>query len=618
MNKREPKYDASSIEVLSSDVARVRHHPAMYLGALGNRGVFQSFKELADNANDEVSAARGERLVFVRVDYDRGTVLVADTGRGIPVEVHAKTKLSGVETVMTMLHAGAKSYKSSKGSAYGKNKRGVHGVGASVTNALAKRLDLWTRRNGAWHHIAFEKGKTVEKLSRVKRVPVPWPKRGTIIEYVVDESVLQGELELASVVGWCDTARYFSPATIRLEVVRGKKSKTREFAPREPYRLLKKRMVEHDVSAVTDPIVVTGDGVRLVMAWTGASECHVYGSVSGSPTSGGTHMRGLEAAVRGALEKVAKRRAKRDGAVDPLVGLFAVLDVTVEVPSFEGQAKDRLASKGAHALVRDTVQPVLAKWVRKNRAKVVDIIEHARKITKIDDDAKSRKKMARETVQKGARLSLPKGFKAASSYPASERETYLVEGNSAAGTAKDACMPHQEVLPLRGKIPNVVKDGAKARTNEVIKNIVTVTGYDARNPKRKLRTGKLILLTDADQDGDHIAVLILAVVKREMPELLEQGLLYVVDAPLFEAYAKGTMVLGNVLADMRKQHGKLTHVNRMKGWGSCEAPVLRMAAFNPATRRLLRVSPASPKEGVLVDKLMGDNTDARKKLIGLR
>jgi len=621
--KKEQKYDSSSIEVFEG-LEGVRRHPGMYLGALGTQGHHQCFKELADNAKDEVTAARrGERRIHVYVNEKARTVIVADTGRGIPVDVHKKTKLSGIETVMTRLHAGAKSGKSSADSAYGKNKVGVHGVGASVVNALSNLFEVWTRRDGSWHYIAFEGGVTKKKLVRVKRLPHDvrppgkWPNKGTIVRYSIDEKLLSGHLDPTGVAAWCDLTRYFSPVTISLSVDGGQKKVAKTFEPKTPVDLLRRRMKRLELTADYDPILVKADGVRLVMTWTGGGDSTVLGSVSASPTSGGTHMRGLEFAVREAFAKATKRAGKKV-RIDPTIGMFAVLDVSIDQPSFEGQDKDRLASKAAYGLVRDAVLPALRKWVRKNKEAVKKIVEHAREINRIDVEASNKKKAARETRQKGGRLSMPRGFKAASSFPADRRETYLVEGNSAGGTAKMACMPWQEILPLRGKIANVIRDGSKALTNDVVQGIITVAGYDLRNPQRRLRTGKLVLLTDADHDGDHITVLLLTVIYKVMPELIAQGRVFVVDAPLFEAQSGDEVVLGNSLAEMQKLHGKVTKVNRMKGWGSCDAPLLKRVAFSPDTRRLLRVSAPTPAEGKEFELLMGDSSEGRKKLLKLQ
>lgn len=620
---KEKRYDSSSIEVFEG-LDGVRKHPAMYLGAIGSRGHYQCFKEIGDNGNDEVNATRGDKRLYVRFNQKTGFVIVADTGRGIPVDLHKKTKLSGVETVLTRLHAGAKSGKSSSETAYGKRKAGVHGVGASVVNALSEKMEVWTRRDGWWWHIAFAKGKTVSRLNKMKSLPkdvVPpnkWPKRGTIVRYRIDETVLAGNMEPGDLLAWCDLTRYFSAATIEVDIVGGETKVSKVFEPKTPQALLRRRLKQQGLTSDYDPIVISSGDVRLVMTWTGSAFSNLYGSVSASPTSGGTHMRGLEAAVKEAFEKQVKRVSKKGVKVDATVGMLAVLDVSVDQPSFEGQAKDRLASKHAFSVVKEAVLPVLKKWARRNKDAVKKIVEHAHTINKIDVDAKNKKAAARETRQRGGRLSFPKGFRAATSFAPEKRETYLVEGNSAGGTAKMACMPWQEVLPLRGKIANVVRDGSKALTNEVVQGIVTVTGYDLRNPQKKLRTGKLILLTDADHDGDHITVLLLAVIQKIMPELIEQGRVFIVDAPLFEAQSGDEIVLGNSLAEMQKKHGRLTKVNRMKGWGSCDAPLLKQVAFDPDSRRLIRVEAPSKDNAKEFELLMGHDTNSRKKLLELQ
>lgn len=596
-------YNAGSISVLD-EMEGVRTNPGMYLGDVDSNGTRQCFNEIWQNATDEATECGGGR---VRIVIRGDTVTVADEGRGIPVEIHPKSKISTLTTVLTRLHAGG---KTSGKSAYGSRTIGVHGVGASVVNALSSYMRVLTSRAGKWYSVEFSRGRIVHDVCISKPPGGRWA-RGTIVEYRLDKSILNAPLDVKAVRSLCDIGRHFSPVTVELDL-----NGTKEvLEPRRPQQLLERIIRKTGDEIILGPVSVSVSGIRLIAAWTKSPDCRIQAHVAGASVPSGTHVQGLEDACRVALQTVAGRTAK--GVEDATVGLVAVLDVSVDQPAFSGQAKNTLRTKAMRRIVREAVTPLLTKFMKANRAGALQIAEHAAAVNAIDREYKERRKLSKDTKGVRGKLSLPKGLVAALAFPASKRELYIVEGTSAKGTGKYAKEPWQEILPIRGKLPNLFKRKKDVGANEIVNDVIRAIGYDSARPDRPLRVNKIVLLVDADDDGDHIACLLLVLILKRMPELLRDGLIYLVDAPLFEAQSKdGTMVSGDVLADMERKYGKLSHVNRMKGWGGCEVPLLNAVAFNPATRRLLQVSSPTMEEKTKFEQLLGSDTAGRKELLG--
>ena len=591
------KYNATDISVASM-MEGVRSNPGMYVGDVDAAGTLQCFSEAMQNAVDEMRECGGGR-VLVCVRGKR--VTVADEGRGIPVDIHPKTGRSAVETVLTHVHAGG---KNASKTAYGSRTFGVHGVGISAVNALSERFTAWTFR-GAWWRIDLRRGAVVRELRRADP-PFPW-RRGTIVSYELDETILREPLSLRSVRHYCNIVRHFDP----IDVSYSDDERSATLERREPKALLDKSLRADDSELILGPVDFNAGGVRAVLAWTRASDASILAHVSGAPVPVGTHVQGLEDAVREAFAAV---RAKSSG--DPTVGLRAVIDVSVDRPSFSGQVKTALRTPAARRAVREATLKPLSKYLKANKVAALEVLDHAAKIGAIEERSSELKKLAKAAKSTQGSLSFPKGFVGAFSYPAEKRELYICEGRSASGSAEYAKLPHQEVLPLRGKMANVVSKKGALASNEVIAGMFRCVGYDPRDPDKKLRVGRVIMLPDADDDGDHIAVLMMTVFHRAMPRLIAEGRLFLCDAPLFEATdSRGEKVLGDNLAEMKKRGGTLRDVSRMKGWGGCPVPLLRSVAFDPATRRLIRVLPPSDAESRGLSELMGADSGARKALL---
>ena len=603
MAKKTLAYDAKSIVALEQ-ADGVRDNPSMYLEDGGEVGTFQMAKEIIDNASDEVGELQGDRQVLVVIDGEK--ITVADNGRGIPVERHSVTKLSALETVMTRLHAGAKGRGKA---AYGKRTIGVHGVGAAVVNALCTRMRVSTKRDGKWWRQEYAKGRATTKVV-AGRPPLPgWPK-GTVVEYERDASVMPSPLSPQRVLDYVALQAHFRETTT---VVRVGAKRERKFPPRPMSELL--RGIEHKMCVPA--LTIRTPDVRCVIAWRTMPESVVTTYVNGSPTAGrGTHAQGLDEGVADAFAKVFGAKTADE---DVTIGMHAVLDVSVDRPKFQGQAKTRLVSPETRAIVRAAVSEALARHLRANREAATESLAHARDVGKALRDGKDRVKLASLTREKSSgKSNLP--IKLMASAPGTrpdERELYLLEGDSAAGTAKDAKLSYQEVLPLRGKLPNLIKDGRKALSNQEVLDIVTSCGYNSKRPDEHPRVSKLILLADADVDGDHVAVLMLTMIYKQMPEFFRDGRVYLSLAPMFQSTVRGgKYVYGDSVEELRKA-GAAGKVKRVKGWGGCPVPQLRELAFDASSRRLLRVTQPMLEERTPFELLMGKKPEARCRLVGV-
>ena len=618
------KYTASDIEVLEP-LEGVRARPGMYIGSTDDFGVLQICKEIIDNGIDE---ALGGHCDHILVDLsDKGQVKVWDNGRGIPVEKHPKhPKKSTLEIIFTHLHAGG---KLGKEGAYEDGSVGTHGVGAAVTNALSSQFSVYTRRKKSWYQQTYAKGKPtikVTKLSGDKFKEVPEPK-GTLVTFTPDKKIFgKARLPVDDLKNMLELTAYLHPK-VTFELVISKKKRHSFHQPKGVTALLKKMIKKTKSEIFGKPVIIQQSGLDVVLQWTDHISENINSYVCGSPTPlGGTHMAGFAKALADAIKPYKPKRGKTEFKPEDLrVGLQGVLNLTIAAPEFSGQTKGKLATKEARDVVYNAVFPELKKFFAKNKKMTRDLVKRAIEL------AAGRKKFvadrklitALKTKKKGTTL-LPAKLTQSTTKKASEREIFFVEGESAAGTAKVARDPrYQEILALSGKIINVYKDRKqKAFANSAILDILKSIGYDptAKDPVLKLRVGKIILLSDPDVDGKHINVLLLSLLQRVLPELFEQGIVRIADAPLYNAQFRGTRYFAGSRAELVKKAPKglrPEHIQRIKGWGEVNAPVLESVAFNPETRVLTKITPLSVRRAPKFEALMGKDTQFRKDLLGL-
>ena len=625
-------YGASNIQILEG-LEAVRKRPAMYIGDVGVRGLHHLVYEVVDNSIDEALAGYCDRVeVTIHEDH---SISVVDNGRGIPVEEHPTEKRPAVEVVMTVLHAGGKFDKNTY-----KVSGGLHGVGVSCVNALAGRLEVEVKRDGALWRMAFAKGQTVEPLAEVRPLE-PGEETGTTVRFWPDETI------------FLDTVYRFDTLAERLRELaylnRGvtitltDEREEDEALAHEEYHyegglrefvayLDETRTPIHDETIEVED----EDGevpVSLAMRYnTGYTE-NVLSFVNNINThEGGTHVSGF----RRALTRILKGYADNSGLLknakvelsgdDFREGLTAVLSVKVAEPQFEGQTKTKLGNGEVQGAVESLVGQKLAEWLEDHPKEAKSIIQ---KVI-VSAQARTAARKARELVQRKSAFGgggLPGKLADCASKDPAESELYLVEGDSAGGSAKQARDRHfQAILPLRGKILNVEKARLdKVLDNEEIKNIVTALGVGlSANPEEfeasRVRYHKIVLMTDADVDGAHIRTLLLTFIYRYLRPLLEAGHIYIALPPLYRA-KKGSEEVYAWNDDQLEEAiqafgGKGVGVQRYKGLGEMNPEQLWSTTMDPDTRMLQQVT---IEDAAAADRtfstLMGDAVEPRRKFI---
>ena len=622
-------YTAKDITVLEG-LEPVRKRPGMYIGGVGSAGLHHLVWEVVDNAVDEAMNGHASNI-WVTLHPDGSSITIEDDGRGIPIDKHPATKKSALEVIFTMLHAGGKfehgTYKTAGG---------LHGVGASVVNALSKKLVATVKRDGAQWEMRFKQGKPMSALKKIG------PARGTgTTVYFHPDAAIFPKIE-------------FDPAIIkeRLEVAsylhRGLKVTFEDESSKERFVFehsegladyLKKIVADRGAKPVHDaPFAHTKDDtlrLDLMLQWTEGTDEHVRSYVNGIPTgSGGTHETGLRAGLGKAMRNFIDThnlspKGVSIAAEDIREGLTGVLSIFLPEPQFQGQTKDRLNNPELVSAVDGVVRPALEHWLNSTISVAESIV--ARIILAARAREASRAAQA-EVTRKSAtsgRLNLP-GKLSDCTNPTSEgSELFVVEGDSAGGSAKQGRdRAQQAILPLRGKVLNTESVSlAKVLENKELSDLVTALGCGlGKNFElSKMRYGKVIILADADSDGNHIATLLLTFIYRHLPQLISSGKVFLAQPPLYRIdIGKDTYwALDDAQRNaILKQHAKNGHgratpeITRFKGLGEMMPKVLWETTLNPRTRRLLRVEVTDQiVTDRVINELMGKDASARFRFI---
>jgi DNA gyrase subunit B len=619
-------YSASSIKILEG-LEAVRKRPAMYIGSTDTRGLHHLVWEVVDNAVDEALAGYCD-LIQVSVTLDN-RVRVTDNGRGIPTDMH-ESGISGVEVVMTKLHAGGKfddnTYKVSAG---------LHGVGVSCVNALASELVVHVSRNGQRFRQRFERGATVSPLE----ILGPTENRGTTVEFLPDPEIFETSIyDRTTIANRLRDLAFLNPALNILF--------TDERLPADdPLRqeqfhfpgglesyvefLDRKRTPIHPkpirISA-TSPIPVD-----IAMQYNDSYTEVLYSFVNNvHTTDGGTHESGFKAALTRVVSQYAKSKLQgklKDLDIegdDAREGLTAVISVKLAEPQFEGQTKHKLGNSEVKSQVESLAYDALSTWFEENPAVAKQIVEKILQAATAREAARRARQLARrKNLLEGS--GLPGKLADCQSRKPEECELYLVEGDSAGGSAKQARdRVFQAILPLRGKVLNVQRVRIdRALGSEAIQIMAQAVGCGVGEQfnLEKVRYHKIIMMTDADVDGSHIQTLLLTFFYRFMPDLIRSGFLYIATPPLYkvkwgkqEKYAFDEPELESILAEAGDRKG--VYIQRYKGLGEMNPEQLSITTMQPAHRTLRQVDIVDALEADnMFETLMGEDVEPRKKFI---
>jgi DNA gyrase subunit B len=615
-------YTGEQIEVLRG-LEAVRKRPGMYIGNTAERGLHQLVYEAVDNAVDEALAGYAHNVrVVLHAD---GSCSVEDDGRGIPIDVHAEEKLPAVEVVMTMLHAGGKFGKGGY-----KVSGGLHGVGISVVNALSERMVTQVKRDGYLWEMKFERGLTVQKLKKLGKADgngtLQWFKPDTEMFEVTEFhwDILQKRLrELA----FLNRGLSITLRDERGETVRERNYKFEGGIVSFVEWLNEKKDPLH-------PIISThaerdGVDVEVAMQYTGTYADQIFSYANNIGTiEGGMHLQGFRQAVTTTINGYARKRGmlkESDNSLstdDIVEGLTAVVSVKLQDPQFEGQTKTKLGNARVRSIVAGLVSERLDFFLEENPKYARTIIEKCMQAQRARDAAKKARDLSRrKNALEGS--GLPGKLVDCKNGNPAESELFLVEGDSAGGTAKGGRDPNtQAILPLRGKIINVEKARLdKVLANEEIRTMITAlgTGFGDEFNVQKLRYHKIIIMTDADVDGSHIRTLLLTFFYRQMKPLVEEGHVFIAQPPLYGIRKGKKQWWAFNEAEYKSivgEDGKDFTIQQYKGLGEMDADQLAETTMEVGNRRLkqITVEDAVEAEQIFTD-LMGDKVEPRKQYI---
>ena len=631
MEKYNHKYGAEQIQVLEG-LEAVRKRPGMYIGSTSVRGLHHMVYEIVDNGVDEALAGY---CTEINVEIEPGNIIsVQDNGRGIPVEIHPKTHISTAETVYTVLHAGGKF----GGDSGYKVSGGLHGVGASVVNALSSWTEVTIERDGGIYQMSFEKGKTVKKLERIGESQ----KTGTRVRFLADDTIFESlnyEYEVLE-KRLREIAFLTKGLKITIEDKRNPEDiKKADFCYEGGLISFVEFLNKNKEKIHPAPIYIERAGevpVEIAIQYTTSYSENIYTFVNNINTiEGGTHLEGFKRALTKVFNDYARSHnilKEKDSNLqgeDIREGITAVVSVKVKEPQFEGQTKTKLGNSEVTGVVQSMVNDALATFLEENPQVAKAVLEKCVSASRAREAARK----ARELVRKKSSLetsTLPGKLADCSSKNPEECEVYIVEGDSAGGSAKQGRdRKFQAILPLWGKMLNVEKARAdKIYGNDKLNPVILAVGagIGADFDITKIRYGKVIIMADADVDGAHIRTLLLTFFFRYMRPLIENGNVFLAQPPLYKLSKKGMEdIYCYTDEDLSKSYSELEQkgisrdqlaLQRYKGLGEMNPEQLWETTMNPETRILVKVT---MDDAIKADEtftlLMGDEVEPRREFI---
>ena len=624
----EHEYDASQIQILEG-LEAVRRRPGMYIGSTSIRGLHHLVYEIVDNSVDEALAGVCDHIVVSL--NDDGSCTVTDNGRGIPIGIHEKAGIPAVEVVFTILHAGGKF----GGGGY-KVSGGLHGVGASVVNALSDWLEVEITIDGHIHKQRYERGTVVEKLHVIGDCDPEL--HGTKVTFHPDHEIFEETYFDFDTLAERMQEMAFLTAGLKIEL---KDERTEKKEAVYHYEGGIREFVTHlnsSKTALYDTVIYCAGErnniqVEVAMQHNDAYNESIYSFVNNINTpEGGMHLTGFRNALTKTFNKYARdNKLLKDSepelaGEDIREGLTAIISVKIEEPQFEGQTKQKLGNSEARTAVDQVVSEQLTYFLEQNPAVAKTICEKSVVAQRAREAARKARELTRRKTAFDSGV-LPGKLADCSNRDPSQCEIFIVEGDSAGGSAKSARDRNtQAILPLRGKILNVEKARLdRIYGNEEIRTMITAfgTGIHDEFDISKLRYNKIILMTDADVDGAHISTLLLTFIYRFMPGLIKEGHVYLAQPPLFKLeknrrvwYAYSDEELDNILKEVGRDNNN--KIQRYKGLGEMDEDQLWETTMDPE-RRILRKVLYDEEEAAMIDRtfnvLMGDNVEPRREFI---
>ena len=625
MEKFEHEYKADQIQVLEG-LEAVRKRPGMYIGSVSARGLHHLVYEIVDNSVDEALAGYCKNI---HVTIEKGNVIkVEDDGRGIPVDIHPKTKISAAETVYTVLHAGGKF----GGDSGYKVSGGLHGVGSSVVNALSTWTEVTIQRDGGIYQMAFERGKTVKPLQRIGDSD----KTGTTVRFLADDTIfetLEYEYEILE-----NRLREMAFLTKGLRITltdeREETPKKADFCYEGGLVSFIEFLNKNKEKLNPKPIYIEKNGdtpVEIAIQYTTSYSENIYSFVNNINTiEGGTHLEGFKRSLTKVFNDYARSHnilKDKDGNLqgeDIREGITAVISVKVKEPQFEGQTKTKLGNSEVTGAVQSVMNEELSAFLEENPAVAKAVLEKCISASRAREAArKARELVRRKNVLEST--TLPGKLADCSSSKPEECEVYIVEGDSAGGSAKQGRdRKFQAILPLWGKMLNVEKSRAdKIYNNDKLQPVILAVGagIGADFDITKIRYGKVIIMADADVDGAHIRTLLLTFFFRYMRPLVENGNVYLAQPPLYKLARKGMKDVycysDDELTQKLDELGRDgMNIQRYKGLGEMNPEQLWETTMNPETRTMVQVTVEDAiKADEIFTILMGDDIAPRRQFI---
>ena len=626
MEKYNHEYNAEQIQVLEG-LEAVRKRPGMYIGSVSIRGLHHLVYEIVDNCVDEALAGY---CTHIHIIIEKGNIIsVEDDGRGIPVDIHPKTHISAAETVYTVLHAGGKF----GGDSGYKVSGGLHGVGASVVNALSEWAEVTIQRDGGIYEMKFQRGKTTEKLTRLGDSK----KTGTKVRFLADSTIFETlEYDFGTLEERFREIAFLNKGLhITIEDQRNDENlKKSEFCFEGGLISFVEFLNQNKEKIHPTPIYIEKDGevpVEIALQYTTAYTENIYTFVNNINTiEGGTHLEGFKRGITKVFNDYARAHnilKEKDSNLlgeDIREGMTAVISVKVKEPQFEGQTKTKLGNSVVTGIVQSMVVEVLAPFLEENPSVAKAILEKCISASRAREAARK----ARELVRRKNSLestTLPGKLADCSEKDASQCEVYIVEGDSAGGSAKQGRdRRFQAILPLCGKMLNVEKSRAdKIYNNEKLQPVILAVGagIGADFDINKIRYGKIIIMADADVDGAHIRTLLLTFFFRYMRPLIENGNVYLAQPPLYKLSKKGFKDVYCYTDEEMAQHLQEmgrdnVNIQRYKGLGEMNPEQLWETTMNPKTRIMIKVTMEDAmKADAIFNVLMGEEIAPRREFI---